>query len=115
VQLASYRTPERAREGWAQLRAEAPALLDRVEPVIVRADLGPGRGIYYRLRTPVLDGADAKALRDKLAERRIECFIARHEAPAPPPNRHAAAAPDADEAPVTIVAALQRIALANRP
>jgi len=114
VQLASYRTPERAREGWAQLRAEAPSVLDRLEPVVVRADLGPDRGIYYRLRSPVLDSQDAKALRDKLVERRIECFIARHEAPAPEPNQNAAAKPTAYDAPGTVVGALQRIALANR-
>jgi len=50
VHLASYRSQEAADRGWAQLRRAYRTQLDSLEPEVSRVDLGPGKGIYWRLK-----------------------------------------------------------------
>jgi len=62
VHLGSYRSTTRASLGFAELAGKAPklaALQARVEKV----DLGPGKGVYERLKAgPLASRADAEAL-----------------------------------------------------
>lgn len=64
VHIASYRTPEQAREGWDVLSARH-AVLARLEPRMDAADLGE-RGEYLRLKAGPFD--DAQAARSACAE-----------------------------------------------
>lgn len=57
VHIASYRTPEQAREGWAVLRARHAAL-SGLTPRIDRADLGE-QGVYLRLKAGPFDDSGA--------------------------------------------------------
>ena len=50
VHLASYRSQQAADRGWAQLRRAHSKLLEGLDPEITRVDLGPGKGIYWRLK-----------------------------------------------------------------
>ena len=81
VQLASYLSEGRAMRGWTELLASAPDLLDSLEPVVRRADLGEDMGTFYRLRTAPTTKSDADALCMELQTRGIDCLVIK-EAPA---------------------------------
>ncbi len=55
AQLASFLTADRARSGWQILQANAGELLDDSDGYIVRADLGPDVGTFYRVRTGMME------------------------------------------------------------
>ncbi len=76
VQLASYRDPEAATRGWSRLSKANPALLRELTPDVIRVDLGPEKGIFYRLTVgPLADRGAADALCAKLKERKVGCLI----------------------------------------
>jgi Flp pilus assembly protein TadD len=88
IQFASYKSEERARQGWETIQAAAGDLLQSIEPVVRRADLGPEKGIFYRLRARPTSRAAAEALCRSLAARGVDCLIveeaaAMAEAPSP--------------------------------
>lgn len=75
VQLAALGSPEAARRAWALLRAANGDLLGKLEPTVVKADLG-AKGIFYRLRVgPLRDRAAGKELCAKLNARKVECLV----------------------------------------
>jgi Flp pilus assembly protein TadD len=55
AQLASFLTAERARSGWQILQASAGEILGQSDGFIVRADLGPEVGTFYRVRTGMME------------------------------------------------------------
>lgn len=78
VQLAAVRSRELAASEWKRLRKKNNDLLGAYTMSVVRADLGPGKGVYFRLRAGPIAGEDvAKALCRNLAERRVACLIVR--------------------------------------
>lgn len=78
VQLAAVRSPDQARQEWNRLRKKHPDLLEDLQLTVTTADLGPEKGIYYRLRAgPIADETAARALCAKLAERNMGCLVVR--------------------------------------
>ena len=78
VQLAAARSPGQANSEWTRLRGKHPDLLGKLEHAVVKTDLGPGKGVFYRLYTGPLGGkAAARALCAKLAQRKVDCFVVR--------------------------------------
>ena len=75
VQLASYRSEARAMKGWTELRAAASDLLDGVEPVVRRVDLGGDKGTFYQLRAGPATKDDAQALCTELRARDVDCLV----------------------------------------
>ena len=76
VQLAAARSPQGARTEWTRLRSKHLDLLGDLGLTVTKADLGPARGIYYRLRAgPISDEAEARRLCKRLAERQVGCLI----------------------------------------
>ncbi len=76
VQLAAARSPQGARTEWTRLRSKHLDLLGDLGLIVTKADLGPARGIYYRLRAgPIADEAKARQLCKRLAERQVGCLI----------------------------------------
>ncbi len=74
VHLASYRSRKAADRGWTQLRRAHQALLGNLSPEITEINLGPGKGIFYRLKAgPLNDRAAAESLCGKLKSRRQYC------------------------------------------
>lgn len=86
VQLASYRSEADAMRGWSELSAQAGAALSGLEPVVRRADLGPDKGIYYRLRTPGFAQADAQSLCRSLKAQGIDCLVVQETEARPTEN-----------------------------
>ncbi len=80
VQLAAVRTMKRAQREWSRLRKNHSDLLGKLELSVIKADLGPGKGLFYRLRAgPLASKAAARNLCAKLAKRKVGCLIARAE------------------------------------
>lgn len=80
VQLSALRSREQVDAEWERLRRKNSDLLGSLELSVVRADLGPGKGVFFRLRAgPVADEQAAQALCQKLSERKIGCLVVRPE------------------------------------
>ena len=79
VQLASFRSADGAVAGWRQIRASASDLLQDVKPVIRRSDLGPERGVFYRLRTKATTKSAATGLCEALKARKIGCLTVKED------------------------------------
>ena len=74
VHLASYRSRKGADRGWGQLRRAHREILDNLESEITKVNLGPRKGIFYRLKAgPVADKAAAAEVCRKLKSRRQYC------------------------------------------
>lgn len=76
VHIASYRSEERARRGWDILFAAHGDLLGGLALDIKQIDLGPGLGVFYRVRArPLPSEAAAKQLCRALKERDVYCVV----------------------------------------
>ncbi|MEE8273917.1 MAG: tetratricopeptide repeat protein, partial [Alphaproteobacteria bacterium] len=74
IHLSSFRTPERARRNWKDLRAEHGDLLDGLGARIARVDLGDDKGVFFELRAgPIADEDAALALCSELKRRSLYC------------------------------------------
>jgi hypothetical protein len=78
IQLAAVRSIERATTEWSRLRRKHSDLLKGLSLTVTKADLGPVKGIYYRLRAgPVATESTAKSLCAQLTQRKIGCMVVR--------------------------------------
>jgi cell division septation protein DedD len=78
VQLAAVRSVERATIEWSRLRRKHPDLLKGLSLVVTKADLGPEKGTFYRLRAgPIAKETEAKTLCTRLSRRKIGCLVVR--------------------------------------
>jgi tetratricopeptide (TPR) repeat protein len=77
IHLASYRKFEQALAGWQVLQGENADLLGALEADVKEIDLGPGEGVYFRLRGgPLPSETAAQALCKKLRARGLYCALA---------------------------------------
>jgi sporulation related protein len=80
IQLAAVRERAAVDSEWDRLRRRHSDLLGSLKLTVMRADLGPTKGVYFRLRAgPIADEAQAKALCKQLAERKVGCLVVRPE------------------------------------
>jgi cell division septation protein DedD len=78
IQLVAVRSPDAANKEWDRLRQRNSDLLSGMELTVTKADLGPDKGIYYRLRAgPLGDEDAAKKLCAELTKRKIGCLVVR--------------------------------------
>ncbi len=76
VQLAAARSSQGARTEWERLKAKHEDLLGNLGLTVTKADLGPGKGVFYRLRAgPLVSENAARALCRQLAQRKVGCLI----------------------------------------
>jgi cell division septation protein DedD len=76
VHLASYRSEEAAMKGWASLQKQHGDLLGELKPRVNEVDLGPGKGIFFRVEAgPLSDQQSAAALCQKLKSRKMFCTV----------------------------------------
>lgn len=74
IHLASYRSQRDANKGWTQLKKAYRDLIGEMSPEISKVDLGPGKGIYYRLLVGPFDSqGDAQKVCAKLKVKRQFC------------------------------------------
>ena len=76
VQLAASRTESAVRSEWDRLRRRHIDLLGELNLQVMRIDLGGTKGIFYRLRAgPLVNSASAKALCERLKQRKLGCLV----------------------------------------
>ena len=76
IQLAAARSSQGARTEWERLKTKHGDLLGNLGLTVTKADLGPGKGIFYRLRAgPLVSENSARALCQQLAQRKVGCLI----------------------------------------
>jgi hypothetical protein len=74
VHLASYKSKRDADRGWLQLKRAHRDLLGDLEPEISEVNLGPGKGVFYRLLAgPLNDKKAASSLCSKLKSKKQFC------------------------------------------
>ncbi len=74
LHLASYRSEADANRGWTQLRRAFRSLIGDLHPEVVRVNLGPGKGVYYRLIVgPLANQAEVTRICKNLKDRRQYC------------------------------------------
>jgi hypothetical protein len=74
LHLASFRSEESAKRAWAEANANNKATLASLKPIIKRVDLGPDKGIFYRLMTgPFKSLADAESVCIQLKQNNQFC------------------------------------------
>ena len=78
LQLAALRSRDAADRAWKQLRNRHRKLLAGLSLAIEKKDLGPSKGVYYRLLAgPLSDREAARRLCAALAERKVGCLVVR--------------------------------------
>ncbi len=76
LQLAALRSREAASKAWNRLRGQNRKLLGKHQLEIERKDLGPPKGVYYRLLVgPATDRETARRLCAALAKRKVGCLV----------------------------------------
>jgi hypothetical protein len=76
IQVGAVRSRDAALQEWNRIKRRGGALLDGFQADIVRADLGPPRGVYYRLHVgPIVEPRNAESLCDALSRRGVNCFV----------------------------------------
>ncbi len=74
VYLASFRSIQKASEGWRKLADANAALLSGLDAAVAQVNLGREKGIVYRLQAgPLPDTEAANALCYKLSQQNIPC------------------------------------------
>lgn len=76
IHLTSIRNPRDAEAEWARLKRLYGGLLRGLRLAVVRADLGPERGVYYRIQGGPLSRSAARALCAAFAARNVWCRVA---------------------------------------
>lgn len=75
IQLGAFRTRAKATKHGRGLQRQHSTLLDRLDMVVERVDLG-SKGIFFRLRAgPFANRQTARSLCRTLGKRRINCFL----------------------------------------
>ena len=77
VQMASLRSADAVEREWARLKKAHPDVLGRLTLFTQRIDLGPGKGVFYRLRAGALPEAEARAVCAALKTRKVGCLPVR--------------------------------------
>jgi len=76
LQLLSSKSESGVQSTWDKIKAKNTDIIGDLPAHIVKADLGPEKGIYYRLRLGPVQTADkAKSLCAQLKKRKVGCFI----------------------------------------
>ena len=82
VQIGSYRSRERALNGWGRLRDAHPKLLGELDHEISPVELGPGQDLFYRLKAgPLGSREDAVQLCQRLTRLNVGCLPTEWETP----------------------------------
>jgi cell division septation protein DedD len=75
VQLGAFRSNDDAQHQWARMRKDHPDLLGSLTLSVERIDLGPNRGIYFRMQAgPLPDRDVATALCARLKADHVGCM-----------------------------------------
>lgn len=76
IQLAAARSEKAVKSEWGKLQGRNKDLLGALQLQVTRIDLGSTKGTFYRLRAgPLASAAKAKALCERLKQRKLGCLV----------------------------------------
>jgi cell division septation protein DedD len=76
VQLAAVRSTDSANREWERIRRQHDEVVGTLRLSVERADLGPDRGVYYRVRAGAFaDKASAAAVCKAMTRRNAGCMV----------------------------------------
>ena len=76
LQLGSVRSQEAAQAEWTRLKSAQPDLLGALAANSARVDLGPDKGVYYRIVAgPIADQSAATRTCSTLKQRNVACIL----------------------------------------
>lgn len=75
IHLTSIRKAEDAAAEWQRLKRIHGRLLDGLELKVKRADLGPAKGVYYRIEAGPLNRSQARELCGQFSARKVWCRV----------------------------------------
>ncbi len=76
IQLAAARSEKAVKSEWDRLQRRNTDLLGKLQLQVTRIDLGTTKGTFYRLRAgPLTSSAEAKALCERLKQRKLGCLV----------------------------------------
>jgi cell division septation protein DedD len=76
VQIGSAREEKDGEALWSRSRAAHPTIFGDAGHAVVRADLGPGKGVFYRVHVgPFENAAAAGTVCGKLRAAHVDCFM----------------------------------------
>lgn len=76
IQLGSLKSLDMAESEWKRISQKHQDVLNGLDPMIQKVDLGADQGIYFRLRTgPFASDEEAKKICATLKERKVECLV----------------------------------------
>ncbi len=76
LQLGSVRSAEDAQASWTRLKTAQPDILAPLPANAVKVDLGPDRGVFYRIMAgPITDEASAARSCNTLKQRNVACIL----------------------------------------
>jgi len=80
IQLAAARSEDAVKSEWDRLRRRNVDLLGELRLQVMKIDLGATKGVFYRLRAgPLADEPTAKALCERLKQRKLGCLVVKPE------------------------------------
>lgn len=113
VQFGAFRSAERAEKGWQEVQHATGVILEHATPVIVEADLGAEKGVFYRVQSQIFArAAAAAALCGEVKAKSLDCLVVRVEDEAVPANKPVArASATGDTAPAIVAPPSEPMAL----
>jgi len=76
LQLGALRSVEAAQASWTRLKSAQPDILGALPANAVKIDLGPERGVYYRVMAgPIADETSATQSCNTLKQRHVACIL----------------------------------------
>ncbi len=76
VQIAASRSIEAARKSWRAIKRKHGDVFGDLRLMLVKADLGKRKGVYYRMQVgPLADADAARKLCARVKQRKLGCFI----------------------------------------
>jgi hypothetical protein len=77
IQLAATKSEDEARREWQRLQRANTDVLGPLQLTVVRADLGPEKGVFFRIQAGPLNEASARQACDTLKGRKLGCILVR--------------------------------------
>ncbi len=76
VQIAASRSVEAARKSWRRIKRKHGDVFGDLRLMLVKADLGKSKGVYYRMQVgPLADADAARKLCARIKQRKLGCFV----------------------------------------
>jgi hypothetical protein len=75
IQIAATKSEDEAKREWLRIQRANQDVLGKLQLNVVRADLGPDKGVFFRIQAGPLNEASARQVCDALKARKLGCLL----------------------------------------